>query len=186
MIKYKLLKDLPTFKAGSLFYISEYGALVYDNNNGGVMAYTRQTLEKFPDILTEWFEEIKEPIDNIYWKPAVGDKYWILGMFNHIEYVIWRNDKYDENAYYAGNIYRTKEECGKARERKLAEVRLRRTSMFKPDWSNDNQDKWTVYYDHSSEELLIEATAFLQYSSAIYFDTYDSIKNPSKKTEKTG
>lgn len=26
---YKLLKDLPTFKAGDLFYISEYGALVY-------------------------------------------------------------------------------------------------------------------------------------------------------------
>lgn len=66
MKKYKLLKDLPTFKAGDLFYISEHGALVHD---GGVTAYARRTLDKFPEILTEWFEEIQEPTDNIHWKP---------------------------------------------------------------------------------------------------------------------
>lgn len=60
MKRYKLLKDLPTFKAGDLFYISEYGALVYDDGDGGVMAYARQTLDMFPNILTEWFEEIQE------------------------------------------------------------------------------------------------------------------------------
>mgnify|MGYP001691149011 CR=1 FL=1 len=28
MKRYKLLKDLPTFKAGDLFYISQYGDLI--------------------------------------------------------------------------------------------------------------------------------------------------------------
>lgn len=75
-----------------------------------------------------------------------------------------------------GNVYRTKTEAEQALERKLAEVRLRRTSNFEPDWSNNDQNKWTAYYNHNDKELLVEATAFLQYPSAIYFDTYDSIK----------
>ena len=46
----------------------------------------------------------------------------------------------------------------------------------KRDCCDDDQNKWTVYYNHNDKELLVEATAFLQYPSAIYFDTYDSIK----------
>jgi len=75
-----------------------------------------------------------------------------------------------------GNVYYTKTEAEQALERKLAEARLRWTSNFEPDWSNNDQNKWTVYYNHNDKELLVEATAFLQYPSAIYFDTYDSIK----------
>ena len=40
MIKYKLLKDLPTFKAGDMFYISQYGALIYDDGGFGVIILT--------------------------------------------------------------------------------------------------------------------------------------------------
>lgn len=80
-----------------------------------------------------------------------------------------------------GNVYHTKTEAEQALERKLAEVRLRRTSNFEPDWSNNDQNKWTVYYNHNDKELLVEATAFLQYPSAIYFDTYDSIKKSIEK-----
>ena len=70
MKRYKLLKDLPTFKAGDMFYISQYGALIYDDGDFGVMAYSQSTLEKFPNILKEWFEEIQEePTDSIHWKP---------------------------------------------------------------------------------------------------------------------
>ena len=82
-----------------------------------------------------------------------------------------------------GNVYHTKAEAGQALERKLAEVRLRRTSNFKPDWNNDNQNKWTVYYNHNDKELLIEETAFLQYPSAIYFDTYESIEKSIKENK---
>ena len=178
MIKYKLLKDLPTFKVGDLFYISQCGDLVHDDGDVGVTAYTRQTLEKFPDILTEWFEEIQEELtDSIHWKPKNGEKIWYLDDNGDTNFTYFdEDDSYHLSRFEFGNIYRTSGECEQARERKLAEVRLRRTSNFKPDWNNDNQNKWTVYYDHNGKELLIEATTFLQYSSAIYFDTYDSVK----------
>lgn len=57
---YKLIKDLPTFKAGELFCIAPSGSLVNVPNN--VVAYSMTTLEKFPNILKDWFVEVPEPI----------------------------------------------------------------------------------------------------------------------------
>ena len=183
MKRYKLLKDLPTFKAGDMFYMSQYGALIHDGGDIGVTAYARQTLDMFPNILTEWFEEIKEPTDSIHWEPKYGDGYWTIGISGAPMYSPYYGDGIDKWRLESGRLYRSREECEKARDRELAEVRLRRTSNFEPDWSNNDQNKWTVYYNHNDKELLVEATAFLQYPSAIYFDTYDSIKKSIKENK---
>ena len=84
----------------------------------------------------------------------------------------------------AGTIYYAETDAERALERQIAITTLMRDSNFKPDWSNNDQNKWTVYYNHNDKELLIEATAFLQYPSAIYFDTYDSIKKSIKNHKK--
>lgn len=60
MKRYKLRRDLPTFKAGDIFYINENDNLIRESDN--VPAYDWLTLKKFPNILTDWFEEIKEPL----------------------------------------------------------------------------------------------------------------------------
>lgn len=184
MKRYKLLKDLPTFKAGDLFYISEYGALVYDGGDGGVMAYARQTLDMFPDILTEWFEEIQEEsTDSIHWKPKIGQKYFYTDD-GYVFSGVWIDSRVDNRRYMAGAIYYAETDAERALERQIAITTLMRDSNFEPDWSNNDQNKWTVYYNHNDKELLIEATAFLQYPSAIYFDTYDSIKKSIKNHKK--
>ena len=53
-----------------------------------------------------------------------------------------------------GNVYHTKAEAEQALERKLAEVRLRRTSNFEPDFKN-GKGGWIVYYDHGCETLAV-------------------------------
>ena len=61
MKQYKLKKDLPTFKAGGTFHINDKGNLVSDNEfSKGIVAYSKSTLDKFPNILTDWFEEYEE------------------------------------------------------------------------------------------------------------------------------
>lgn len=176
MKQYKLLKDMPTVKAGTTFreitrkvdgskILKEYES----NNKVSILVSEINDFD-------EWFEEIQEPTDSIHWKPKNGDEYFYISDYGNVYSDIWSDKHVDNERLALGAIYRTEEECEGVKERSLAEVRLRRTSTFKPDWSNDNQNKWTVYYDHNSEELLIEATAFLQYPSAIYFDAYDSIK----------
>ena len=153
MKRYKLLKDLPTFKAGGLFYISEYGALVYDDGGFGVMAYAQSTLEKFPNILTEWFEEIKEPTDSIHWKPKHGDEYfWIDECGSILPGTFYRDSLYDQQRLTFGNVYRTEEECEEARDRRLAEVRLSQTSDFEPDFENGSGG-WVVCYRRRAGKL---------------------------------
>lgn len=64
---YKLLKDLPTFNKGDIFRKADVGGLWHCTGPKGyvdVMAYAEKTLEAFPNILTDWFEEIKEPLIN--------------------------------------------------------------------------------------------------------------------------
>lgn len=61
MRKFILQKDLPTFKAGDVFYLSNFGSLATED--GTVVAYHKTTLEKFPNILSdEWFKEVREPL----------------------------------------------------------------------------------------------------------------------------
>ena len=186
MKRYKLLKDLPTFKAGDLFYISEYGALVHnggDPDGYNVMAYAQSTLEKFPNILTEWFEEIPNPTDSSHWKPKIGQRYFYIDD-GYVFSDVWIDSRVDNRRYMAGAIYYAETDAEKTLERQIAITTLMRDSNFEPDWSNNDQNKWTVYYNHNDKELLIEATAFLQYPSAIYFDTYDSIKKSIKNHKK--
>lgn len=66
MKRYRLKHDLPTFKEGELFHTDENGDLWRDEGQKGkhwrakVMAYNHLTIERFPNILTDWFEEFEE------------------------------------------------------------------------------------------------------------------------------
>lgn len=160
MKRYKLLKDLPTFKAGQLAYISKTGNLIagtpenQETTETGliIMIYHETTLKKFPNILTEWFEEIKEPTDNIHWKPKKDDEYFWMNSYGETQPDVWDGDSIDIMRLALGMIYRTEEECERARERKLAEVRLRKTSTFEPDFEN-GKGGYVVSYDYINKEL---------------------------------
>lgn len=162
MKRYKLLKDLPTFKAGQLAYVSSLGNLMAGtpeepetaDTGLNLMMYHRVTLEKFPEIFTEWFEEIEEPVDSIHYNPKDGDEYFYISDYGDVCSDIWRGYPIDINRLALGLIYPTEEECEKAYKRELAEVRLRRTSTFKPDFEN-GKGGWIVFYDHECETLAI-------------------------------
>ena len=185
MKRYKLLKDLPTFKAGDLFYISEYGALVHnggDPDGYNVMAYAQSTLEKFPNILTEWFEEIPNPTDSIHWKPENGDIYWFVGIGGKTNHDFWTGTPADFWRYGLGKIYRTKEECEKARDRELAEARLRRTSTFKPDFENDNGG-WIVFYNYSNKKLYSMRSCCTDSGEPVRYATREDAQKSIKENE---
>ena len=163
MKRYKLLKDLPTFKAGQLAYISKTGNLIAGTPESQkttetgliIMIYHETTLKKFPNILTEWFEEIEEPTDSIHWKPQRGDKIWYLDENGNTNFTYFdEDDSYHLSRFEFGNTYRTSQECEKARERRLAEVRLQQTSNFKPDFEN-GKGGYAIYYDYRCETLVV-------------------------------
>lgn len=146
-MKYKLLKDLPGLKKGTILSEGKslFGArtLITKNDVGPIFIGN--------DLTEELFEEIKEPVDSIHWKPKIGDRCFVLDNTN-IRPTAYTGMLRDYNAWCTGRVFRTEEECEKARDRELAEVRLQRTSTFKPDFEND-KGGWIIYYDHGRETL---------------------------------
>lgn len=160
MKRYRLLKDLPTFKAGQLAYISKTGNLIagtpenQETTDYGltIMIYHETTLKKFPNILTEWFEEVQEPVNSIHWKPNFGEEYWYVNYIGNVVCRFWEDASVDLWLLESGNVYRTEKEAEKALDRELAEVRLRKTSNFEPDFE-DCRGGWVVYYNYKDKEL---------------------------------
>jgi len=187
---YKLLKDLPTFKAGQLAYVSSLGNLMAgtpeetETADTGLelMMYHRGTLEKFPNILTEWFEEIEEPTYSIHWKPKYDDWYFYISDHGSVCSDIW-NDNYTDNKRLAfGFVYLTEEECKAALDRKLAEARLRKTSTFKPDFEN-GKGGWVVYYDHECETLAIFKIGCYDSGEPVHYATREEAEKSIEENE---
>lgn len=188
MKRYKLLKDLPTFKAGQLAYISKTGNLIAGTPENQkttetgliIMIYHETTLKKFPNILTEWFEEIQEPTDSIYWKPKKGDEYFYISDYGSVESDIWRGYHVDNERLALGFIYCTEERCRKAREQRLAKVRLRRTSDFKPDFK-DCRGGWVVYYNYKDKELYAYDTDYDDSGENVRYATEEDARKSIKE-----
>lgn len=190
MKRYKLTKDLPTFKAGQLVYISKTGNLIagtpenQETTDTGLilMIYHETTLKKFPEILTEWFEEIQEPTDSIHWEPRIGERCWSFLADGEVVPFYWSTLPYDLARHELGNIYRTEKECEKARDRRLAEVRLRRTSTFKPDFKNGNGG-WIIGYDYYLKELTYDSIDCTDYGEPVRYETDGEAEKSIKENE---
>ena len=191
MKQYKLLKDLPTFKAGQLAYISKTGNLIagtpenQETTETGliIMIYHETTLKKFPNILTEWFEEIEEPTDSVHWKPKIAEKYFYINEYGDVEWEVWSDKHIDNERLAFGFVYRTIEEAQKARERRLAEVRLRQTSTFEPDFEN-GKGGWIVYYDYECETLAVFEIRYYDSGESVHYATREEAEKSIEENER--
>ena len=145
MKRYKLKRDLPTFKTGEIFYISDAGNLLRESDN--IAAYSWTALDKFPNILTDWFEEVKEPTR---WKPELGYKYYLSDSNGSIYDSVWSNDYIDRSRSGIGNCFQTEEEAKRVVEylKALAVVRGDATSKFDKVGNN-----FCVFYDTANNYL---------------------------------
>lgn len=136
MKRYRLKRDIPAFKAGEVFYISDAGNLFRESDNVPVYGWT--IIDKNPNILTDWFEEIKEPTR---WKPELGNKYYLSDSNGSVYDSVWSNDYIDRSRAKIGNYFETREEAEKAVERLKAWERLKDAGLKFKDWNKSNYDR---------------------------------------------
>lgn len=180
MAKYRLLKDLPNLKKGTILSEGEpiFGVRTLITKNNGVgpvfIGY---------DLSEELFEEIQEPTDSIHWKPVIGEEYWSFHSDGGTSHNVCTGCYWDAARYKMGRTYRTKEECIRARDRELAEARLRRTSTFKPDFLNDNGG-WVVFYNPREKKLETQEVYRLNYGELVRYETKEEAEKSIKENEK--
>ena len=151
-MKYKLLKDTPTIKAGTIFeeVASDYDELkeLVRITPIGAKTSPQFTIQDI-DNFDEWFEKME---DSIHYQPRNGETVFCLNGEGDIYSFIF-NDLLSHHKRLAfGFVYRTIEEAQKVRERRLAEVRLQQTSDFKPDFENGDGG-WLVFYNYETRTL---------------------------------
>lgn len=197
MKRYKLKKDLPTFKAGQEFAIAgcDGGLWLiggYDDHGdwyGRVLAYSRQTLEKFPNILTDWFEEIPETPKTV-WDLKEGDGCFYFATDGGIFSDQWEGAGLDHSRRDIGNIFITREEAEKELARRRVKVILERdTKGFKPNWQSGEYDKYEVAYDYSDGgydgiSLFVNDCRYCCSHNDLWFATEEDAQYSIEKHEK--
>lgn len=194
MKKYKLKRDLPTFKAGQEFWLSPRGDLMTktlwgDRSINPTMVfkedktvYKATELQKFPNILEDWFEEIPEKQKTV-WDLKIDDVYyWLNGCM--IERMCWIGDAEDEEDRDYGNVFLTEEEAEKELVRRKAKVILERDIKgFKPDWENNEQLKFGIAYNAIKDRLIIQEERGYCFTH-IYFATIEDAEASIKAHRK--
>lgn len=183
-MKYKLLKDTPTIKAGTIF---EEIVSMSDGTRELAVAVPGEDIPEDPqfaiqdiDNFDEWFEKIQEPTDSIHWEPKHGAEYfWIDECGSILPGTFYRDSLYDQQRLTFGNVYRTEKEAEKARERRLAKVRLWQTSNFKPNFEDANGG-WTVYYSYKDKKM---NSFFAGYDDAGEIVCYETKEEAEKSIE---
>lgn len=174
-MKYKLLKDTPTIKAGTIFeeVTSDYDELkeLVRITPIGAKTSPQFTIQDI-DNFDEWFEKME---DSIHYRPRNGETVFCLNEEGDI-YSFTFNDLLSHHKRLAfGFVYRTIEEAQKARERRLAEVRLRKTSDFEPDFENGNGG-WVVFYSYVDKELHSMRDSYTDSGELVRYETEEEAK----------
>lgn len=185
-MKYKLLKDTPTIKAGTIF---EEIVSMSDGTRELAVAVPGEDIPEDPqfdiqdiDNFDEWFEEMEEPTDSAHWKPKYDDWYFYISDHGSVCSDIW-SDNYTDNKRLAfGFVYRTEEECEKAKERRLAEVKLQQTSTFKPDFEN-GKGGWVVFYSYVDKELHSMRDICTDSGELVRYETEEDAKKSIEENE---
>ena len=179
MKRYKLLKDLPGLKKGTILSEGKpiFGTrtLITKNDVGHIFISN--------NLSEELFEEIQEePTDSIHWEPLPGDTYWYLSNTGVVLKKQWMSSPDDIMRHVIGNTYRTEKECDKAYSRKFAKARLRRTSTFEPDFENC-EGGWVVYYDHGRETLTVCELDYCDAGEPVRYATREDAEKSIKENE---
>ena len=182
---YKLLKDLPTVKAGAISHRCTNETMQVDIlkrvDDQGIFlppSFDVSSVHNF----NEWFEEVEQlTINDIDWNfdPKPGDICYCVDNAGNI--LSWIHAAEEEKAEVAmGNCFRTRQEAEAYRQWLKAVAELRRSSDFKPDWNNAGEEKCHVYYDHSNKQLSASNKFYFQWGTIVYYRTWEEFERSIK------
>lgn len=172
MKKYKLKKDLPTWKAGTIFWVWEDECLYgLSEDNKPIMVYSAITLINF-DLLknSEWFEEVEE--EKSIFELDYGDKYFYIDDFSEVKEAEVEKEYFEsfENDLNYGNVFLTKAEAEKELEKRQAIQRIKKycwengIKLADRDFlKNLENDRCEISYDVETKEISVSSYKFYNY-----------------------
>lgn len=182
MKRYKLLKDLPFAKAGTVFTrntfkskdgLSDYDyletSILLDGNKDETVFGIKRNY--FVNNFDDWFEEVR----------TFGEYYYVIDV-GHVGYLEDGNYRPNDTLgrMKIGNIFKTQEEAEKYLEYLKAKAIIKQDAKgFKPNWKNC-ENKYYGYWNSGKDSLGYLVSYITKYSD-ICFKTEEDIKESFKK-----
>ena len=182
MKRYKLLKDTPTLKAGTIFeeVVGDFDGLRALTRITPVGANTSPHFTiKDIDNFDEWFEEIPEKHER--WRGGRGDSYYFIDDEGAIRHEIDTNDGMDNYRYNIGNYFKTEAEAESYKKYLTArQVLLDDAEGGKCIEYGKN---WHAYYDTITKTYHPVHSISYFYPGIIYFRTEEALEKSLKEHE---
>lgn len=182
MKRYKLLKDTPTLKAGTIFeeVVGDFDGLRALTRITPVGANTSPHFTiKDIDNFDEWFEEIPEKHER--WRGGRGDSYYFIDDEGAIRHEIDTNDGMDNYRYNIGNYFKTEAEAEFYKKYLTArQVLLDDAEGGKCIEYGKN---WHAYYDTITKTYRSVHSISYFYPGIIYFRTEEALEKSLKEHE---
>ena len=181
MKRYKLLKDTPTLKAGTIFEerespdkYKELGQVVAD----GCLTRPWLTVSEISNF-DEWFEEIPEKHER--WRGGRDDDYYFINDEGVVCHEIDTNDGMDNYRYNVGIYGRTKEEL----EAKLKYDIARQVLLDDAKGGKfiEGGKNWHAFYDTTSETYAIASGMSYYFPGVVCFKNGGSLYKSLKEHE---
>lgn len=102
--------------------------------------------------------ELKKQKESFKFPVGYHDTYYFLTAFGEIKEDFWIGSIRDENKSYQGNVFKTKQEAEKERDRRELLTRFRQfrdrcNIGWKPNFADYLQDKYSFYYDYHAQKF---------------------------------
>ena len=121
--------------------------------------------------------------------PFEEDECWWVNSFGEIIPFIWVEKKDNTQIYDQGNIFNTKQEAIKERDKRDLLMRFNQfrdkcNGDWKPDWSTHLDNKYHIYKAHGHEQLLISEDLYC--TSFVTFGYFHKCEDAERAIELFG
>lgn len=164
MKRYKLLKDIPFAKAGDIVEMWSDGTMAFAGEPN-LPRFNKEDIRMFP----LWFEEVED-----YFYITTDGSVWLCPKN--------KDKELDKNRKAIGNYFETIEEAEKYLEYlKAKEVIKKDTKGFKPDWDNEDENRYRGCWDLKKDTTIwmYESGAFKE--PLIFFKSVKDVKESFEK-----
>lgn len=182
MKRYKLLKDTPTLKAGTIFeeVVGDFDGLRALTRITPVGANTSPHFTiKDIDNFDEWFEEIPEKHER--WRGGRGDSYYFIDDEGAIRHEIDTNDGMDNYRYNIGNYFKTEAEA-ESYKKYLTARQVLLDDAEGGKWVQGDSN-WSVFYGGT---IFVITNSTYYKPGIIYFQNIEALKSSLKKHKNNG
>lgn len=105
--------------------------------------------------------------------PRLGEQYWFVDTHGYVAYAHWDDSTTSNYRKDFLRIFKTEKECERYLE--IQKAFKEESKKFEPNWKDDNQNKYCLYYDYDENSVKISWSMWCR-QAILYFESREVLE----------